>query len=709
MTKKEPLIEIRKLKKFFPLKRKSIFQRKQFNVRANEDISFTIYKGETFGLVGESGCGKSTLGRTILQLYAPTSGSALYYGMPLHELNPGYVFDEIGKLVKYQEKARKAYQKSLLVDKKIEMVKCEIEKSDKAENKRIIDERIAEYERIDNELKKEFQSKAINLYNSIGLSIDAFKAALKEDPSKFAEPNWEKIVLKIASMVKEDPTDPGIQDQVELMTIPNKPVLVAFKEMNKVQNMIRKHATLRANLEVVPLEKKLKRLEEKSKDLKKEASRQLREGSRTAGQFILEKDLPTIANFMHEEEATNRDLYAAKKHSKNLAISLEKLKGDVLKLKSEVAEAKLSLDKALEGNKLNLDVDKLDFTNIDKKSLSRVEFKKLKQLHANYEHKLSKLNKTSHRITLLPDDIKKSDKNVAAHEAKLTKIKNTLNSYRGKEVLPITERCLDPEYQQKMENNREYAISLQKLTRHEMRALRQKLQMIFQDPYSSLDPRMTVGQAISEAVVEHGLYPKNSPELEEYVINVMAKCGLDHYMIHRYPHQFSGGQRQRIVIARALALKPEFVVCDESVSALDVSIQSQILNLLEDLKEQSNLTYLFISHDLSVIKHVSDRIGVMYLGDLVELCESEELYDNPLHPYSKSLISAIPTTTQEKKERIILKGDIPSNIFPPSGCKFRTRCPIAKPRCAKVKPELREVAPGHQVACHYYEETKNII
>jgi peptide/nickel transport system ATP-binding protein len=181
-------------------------------------------------------------------------------------------------------------------------------------------------------------------------------------------------------------------------------------------------------------------------------------------------------------------------------------------------------------------------------------------------------------------------------------------------------------------------------------------------------------------------------------------------MIHRYAHQFSGGQRQRIGIARALALMPEFVVCDESVSALDVSIRSQILNLLSDLKRERNLTYLFISHDLSVIKYISDRIGVMYLGNLIELAESEELYKNPLHPYTKALISAIPTTDNDpnKPKRIILEGDIPSNIFPPSGCKFRTRCPLATEHCAKEKPEYREVSKGHFVACHYYEKTKDL-
>ncbi len=245
-----------------------------------------------------------------------------------------------------------------------------------------------------------------------------------------------------------------------------------------------------------------------------------------------------------------------------------------------------------------------------------------------------------------------------------------------------------------------------KYSNSEMRTLRQDLQIIFQDPYSSLDPRMTVGQIIGEALVEHKLYKKGSKELEEYVKKIMKTCGLDDYMIYRYPHEFSGGQRQRIGIARSLALKPKFIVCDEAVSALDVSIQSQVINLLKDLQNKFNLSYLFISHDLSVVKHISDRIGVMYLGEIIELAPKNELYKNPLHPYTKALLSAIPEIDLEKnknKEKIILEGDIPSNIIPPSGCKFHTRCPIAKEKCKEISPRLEEEV-GHYVACHYKGE-----
>ena len=245
-------------------------------------------------------------------------------------------------------------------------------------------------------------------------------------------------------------------------------------------------------------------------------------------------------------------------------------------------------------------------------------------------------------------------------------------------------------------------IDLKKLPKEEMRVLRKDLQLIFQDPYSSLNPRMTVGQIIGEGLVSHGIFKRGDPAMRDYIFKVMENCGLDTYMFGRYPHQFSGGQRQRIGIARSLALNPAFVVCDEAVSALDVSIQSQILNLLSDLKEKQNLTYLFITHDLSVVKYISDRIGVMYLGNMVELAPTEELFANTLHPYTEALLSAIPVVDEEdKRERILLEGDIPSPVNPPSGCKFHTRCRYCQQKCKEEVPEWTNVGNDHYVACHF--------
>ncbi len=244
--------------------------------------------------------------------------------------------------------------------------------------------------------------------------------------------------------------------------------------------------------------------------------------------------------------------------------------------------------------------------------------------------------------------------------------------------------------------------NLSELPKEEMRRLRRELQIVFQDPYSSLNPRLTVWQLMSEPLIAHGIYKKGDLALEEYVLKVMESCGLQRHMLHRYPHQFSGGQRQRLVIARALALNPKFVVCDESVSTLDVSIQSQIINLLLDLKEQNNLTYLFISHDLSVIRFISDRVAVMYLGSIVELCDTEMLFTSPSHPYTKALLSSIPKIDDVGlQDAELLQGEVPSPIDPPQGCKFHPRCSNATQRCSNEVPLLQEIEVGHVVACHH--------
>ena len=241
------------------------------------------------------------------------------------------------------------------------------------------------------------------------------------------------------------------------------------------------------------------------------------------------------------------------------------------------------------------------------------------------------------------------------------------------------------------------------LSNKEMRALRPKMQIIFQDPFSSLSPRLPVGEIIGEAVREHNLVPK--AEFNDYIDQVMDNCGLQPFHKDRYPHEFSGGQRQRICIARALALNPEFIVCDEPVSALDVSIQAQIINLLKDLQEKYNLTYLFISHDLSVVEHISDHVGVMYLGNLVEYGETEDIFREPLHPYTKALFSAIPIPDPKAKmNRIVLQGSIPSPANPPAGCKFHTRCQYCMERCTSEVPVQKEIEPGHFVRCHLYDK-----
>ena len=242
---------------------------------------------------------------------------------------------------------------------------------------------------------------------------------------------------------------------------------------------------------------------------------------------------------------------------------------------------------------------------------------------------------------------------------------------------------------------------LVKLKGEEMRQMRRKMQMIFQDPYASLNPRMTVGQLVGEPLQVHNV--ATGAEINDRVAHLLELVNLNPAFSSRYPHEFSGGQRQRIGVARALALQPSFIICDEPISALDVSIQAQVVNLLEELQEQFNLTYLLIAHDLSMVRHISKRVAVMYLGVFVELTDRDELYANPLHPYTQALLSAVPIpdpVADAKRRRTILEGDVPSPANPPSGCRFRTRCPIAEARCAESRPEFREVKPGHFVACH---------
>ncbi|MBP6086724.1 MAG: dipeptide ABC transporter ATP-binding protein [Pelolinea sp.] len=250
---------------------------------------------------------------------------------------------------------------------------------------------------------------------------------------------------------------------------------------------------------------------------------------------------------------------------------------------------------------------------------------------------------------------------------------------------------------------------LTKLRSEEMRQMRRKIQMIFQDPYASLNPRMTVEQIIGEPLLVHGLAHGN--EIREKVKTLLSQVGLNPAYIDRYPHEFSGGQRQRIGVARAISLEPDLIVCDEPISALDVSIQAQVVNLLEDLQDKLGLTYIFIAHDLSMVRHISTRVIVMYLGVFVELADRNTLYKNPMHPYTIGLLSAVPIPdplVEEKRERIILKGDVPSPVNPPSGCRFRTRCPLAQQVCADERPSWKEVEPSHFVACHFWYNSNRL-
>lgn len=400
------------------------------------------------------------------------------------------------------------------------------------------------------------------------------------------------------------------------------------------------------------------------------------------------KKIPLLKNewakFLKEEEVSKKKIDEAREE-KDKFLALENYNKAVKKTK----DVYLSIVELIGGFFVLDDISQVSEMLLKEHSLSADIFN-LKEKELN----LQKLYEVKPKDTL-KNKIEQLKGSIESKKSELGKLREEIDNKRD-------ELRHNPEFE-KHEAYRDGGINLAKLTDEEIRGLRRDIQLIFQDPYSSLNPRMTVGQIIGEGLLAHNIFTKNDKNMQDYILKVMEECGLAPYFIHRYPHQFSGGQRQRIGIARSLAMRPKFVVCDEAVSALDVSIQSQVINLLLDLKEKSNLTYLFISHDLSVIKYISDRVGVMYLGNMVEEADTEELYQNPTHPYTEALLSAIPTTDvgPNKKEAILIEGDIPSPINPPKGCKFHTRCRYCTEICRHVTPEFEEVSPGHRVACHH--------
>ncbi len=450
-------------------------------------------------------------------------------------------------------------------------------------------------------------------------------------------------------------------------------------------------------------------------------------------------DLNSLHSMLEKINFTNQEKYA--QHRKKLKIEKSRLykstllthKRQLQSIKKKYSTALNKVNNALQhsNEEINLKIKKFDDMLEDVKqeindllqTNSIIHFLNFKIKHTDYDPRLKKkftfikylYNIGNIKNTELCSLFSKYKSLKKSHNQKLT-VKAVdgvdLDIYEGETLGMVGESgcgkstfgrtvlklydITDGEVQYKGEK-------LTKLKGRKLRKVRKDIQIIFQDPYSSLNPRMTVGSIISEALIEHKLYKKGSQQLEEYVKHIMKKCGLDDYMIHRYPHEFSGGQRQRIGIARALALQPKFIVCDEAVSALDVSIQSQIINLLKELQNEFNFSYLFISHDLSVVKHISDRICVMYLGKVVEITSKQELFNNPSHPYTQALLSAIPSTdidAKSFKEKQILEGDIPSNVIKPIGCSFNTRCPKATKKCFELEPELVEIRDNHMCSCH---------
>ncbi len=570
-TEKKKLLELRKLKKYFPASGGK-------NLKAVEDVSFVLYQGEKFGVVGESGCGKSTLGRTILQLYQQTSGSCVYYGKSIQELNPKYIRKEIAKLKSYQQDAGKFYQKSLEIDKKA----------------------------------AEINEQAMSL-DPDGSSKDA-------------------------------------------------------KKYDKLRREVLK-------------------LELQSKELRKDASRQLREGSRTIGSLILCKDLDKVVDLFNKAED---EVKAAHDTFVNY---------DKLKVQFEANETTIDQAQNVDAWIAELEA-KSELNEQEQYHLADLKYIKTQVANANVEKLKADNEALKPKMAELEAEIKKH------HEAEMGYRQEAFDKYHGKDILPITELTLDKEYQDKLDRNYETGINLAKLTPEEMRSIRPDLQMVFQDPAASLDPRESIGKAIEEVFEIHTNLPKSVRRQRTLRLLNEVDLKAEHY--YAYPHSLSGGMKQRVGIARAIALDPSFVVLDEAVSALDVSVQAQILQLLNKLRDENNLTYLFITHDLGVVKHFCDRVLVMYLGNTCELADSKDLFHNPLHPYTKSLLDAVPRMriNQEENEEEILQGEVPSPINPPSGCPFHTRCKHCMDICKKEKPKSVEAEPNHFVSCHLYDKKK---
>lgn len=473
------LLKIKHLQKFFPIKKKSIFQKEQEYVKANKDITIDIALGETLGLVGESGCGKSTFGRTLIQLYDQTGGVTLYYGENIDEMMPKYT-------------------------------------------------------------KKVFQS----IPKVFGQHSDDFQK-----------------LKRMTAELNEKQGDDFIEANEQLR-------LFKIEYENKYGNILR-----------------------------------------LAGGLLASDDLNKVSQLL------------MKKYHKGSAYAAIKKQIDVLSIRSKAA--------------------------------AKVNEQKLATLQAKLEEAKKDLNQVIDEIEAYRETLK------------------------DRPHFDVYEAYLDN------------GVDLSALDKEEMRYLRKDLQIIFQDPYSSLDPRLTVGNIIGEGLIAHGIFDNTkSKEYNEYIQMIMEQCGLERKYIHRYPHQFSGGQRQRIGIARALALRPKFIVCDEAVSALDVSIQSQIINLLQDLKDKHNLTYLFITHDLGVVRYISDRIGVMYFGNLVELAPAEDIFTNPIHPYTKELLAAIPRMRKPGEEEVPLYEE-----------KTYTDFDFTFKETGEADKDWVEVSPNHFVAC----------
>lgn len=582
-TDQKEIIKVSELCKYFVLD-KTLFGRPTKVLKAVDNVSFSIEKGKTLGIVGESGCGKTTLGRTILQLHRQTAGNTFFYGRTFSGLAPKYVAHTVKNASSLIAKQKKAEQKAAELQKKAEEAELYADKCA---------EEAAETER------------QTRLYLSSTWGI------LADQNLQRAYHVWRK---KQKDLPKEK--------------------LAESDEIVKNYSLTIKQNKLAARL--------LDAAEKEALAGKQRARTLYTDVASVIGGFMAVENLPSHADILLRKLTANENAVKASQALRRAEIALEKAEADSERSVEKGKPAKES-------------------------AVSKAKAKCLKAQEA-FEIALAEQK--------------------AAGEA----LAATKDLYRGNAAFDECEALS------------EEGVDLARLTNKELRKLRKDLQIIFQDPYSSLDTRMSVGEIIGEGMLVHKL-AVDPKKRKEKVLDIMKRCGLQEFHYDRYPHEFSGGQRQRVCIARALAYNPEFIVCDEPVSALDVSIQAQIINLLKRLQQELKLTYLFISHDLSVVQHISDSVGVMYLGNLVEIGTKEDIFASPMHPYTQALLSAVPVPDPHSKmDRIMLAGDIPSPANPPKGCKFHTRCAKCMEICKTVPPKFKDYGNGHKVACHLYPQ-----
>lgn len=712
----EYLLEVNNLKMHFDITT-GFF--KTTPLKAVDGVSFKIKKGETLGVVGESGCGKTTLGRTIMNLYNPSSGDVIFDGV---EISPYSDLKKIKKEEQFEIKSikydlNKELKSFIKTNKEIylnnlneKLASIEKERISKINELEIPEKNDDEINSI-NKTIKELNANAKNALkeaNGDKNLVNSIKSNLEKNISETKSKCEYLVYLDKVSKINDEAKNNSINTSNKLKEEYDSLVL-DFTEKNNAklnekidslkslysEKYFKKEAEINAKLEEIENNKndKLAKLvmPERNKDIETKIDEKIKELKNVAKNAVISAKSVRNPKIQSAKTLKRKKLKTQMKiHSDNLA-KLVYFKNNNKK-ELQDAKSKYNAVKSIEGQTNDIIVA-------------------AKKEYISVKNKLAKSYSKEYKDIIVSNIVAKekiqNDYSVEKSKA-VGEYQNTYNMIKADLLAQTIQARLESPYYTYLDNvkainkdSKQAKKAVLSSSKLRMKDFRKKCTMVFQDPYSSLNPRMTVADIIAEPLDVNRLY-STKEERRSIVLELMRKVGLSPEQATRYAHEFSGGQRQRIGIARALAVNPKFIVCDEPVSALDVSIQAQVINTFEDLQKDLGLTYLFIAHDLLVVRHISDRIAVMYLGKVVEIAPTDNLYDSPLHPYTISLLSAVPLPDPKKaraNKRIILEGDVPSPMNVPSGCPFRTRCPRACERCKNEVPTLQEVKPGHFVSC----------